>query len=56
MAIRPSATETRVYRKAEAFALTDAWAVQFTIGDAAAISNAWQIDNLTVTQEPLQQR
>jgi hypothetical protein len=44
-----TATETRVSRRLEGCGLGQAQFVQYQIGDAAAISNAWTLDRLTIT-------
>ncbi len=50
-ALNPHGTQTRVRAKYETASTVDATAVQFTIGDAVAIANAWEIDQVVLPVE-----
>lgn len=46
-----TASETRVSRRLEGCALGQVQFVQYQLGDAAAVSNAWTLDRLTITYD-----
>lgn len=47
----PVGSETRLRKRFEGVEVADAGSVQFRVGDAAAVSNAWNIDALHVPYE-----
>jgi hypothetical protein len=49
-----TASETRVVRKFEASAAADVKMLQITLGDAAASTATWTLDELIVTGEPME--
>lgn len=49
--LTPSGSESRVQRRLEDSRVGGAYAVQYQIGDAAAISNSWALDRLIIPVE-----
>jgi hypothetical protein len=46
--LTPVGSETRVFRQFEGSRVAEANSIQFTLGDSAAVSNAWNLDALIV--------
>jgi hypothetical protein len=56
LSIAPQSGETRVVRRFQDAALVDAYTFQTTIGDVAAVANAWTLDEWLCTLEAAEQR
>jgi hypothetical protein len=48
VALTPAAGESRVMRLIDAGSMAGCWAIQFFLGDNAAIANQWAIDLVSV--------